>query len=307
VEENNFGIRKRLLEYDDVMNSQREVIYKRRRNALYGDRVEVDIMNNMYDSVEELVQQYYGVDYDQFNFELIRMGSIEAPISRNDFGKIDQKEAVEQVFDALLDSYRRKVENIARQAYPVIRNVYETRSHQYKNIVVPFTDGKRVYQVITNLEKAYKNKGREVVKSFEKQIMLMTIDEAWKEQLREMDDLRQSVQNAAYEQKDPLLIYKLESFDLFKTMITKVNRKMVSVLVKSNIPISDPEEVREAEERKRTDMSRMQTGRAGLEGGQRPQQKAQPVRIEKKVGRNEPCPCGSGKKFKNCHGISMPD
>ncbi len=135
----------------------------------------------------------------------------------------------------------------------------------------------------------------------------MTIDEAWKEQLREMDDLRQSVQNAAYEQKDPLLIYKLESFDLFKTMITKVNRKMVSVLVKSNIPISDPEEVREAEERKRTDMSRMQTGRAGLEGGQRPQQKAQPVRIEKKVGRNEPCPCGSGKKFKNCHGISMPD
>ena len=307
VEENNFGIRKRLLEYDDVMNSQREVIYKRRRNALYGDRVEVDIMNNMYDSVEELVQQYYGVDYDQFNFELIRMGSIESPISRNDFGKIDQKEAVEQVFDALLDSYRRKVENIARQAYPVIRNVYETRSHQYKNIVVPFTDGKRVYQVITNLEKAYKNKGREVVKSFEKQIMLMTIDEAWKEQLREMDDLRQSVQNAAYEQKDPLLIYKLESFDLFKTMITKVNRKMVSVLVKSNIPISDPEEVREAEERKRTDMSRMQTGRAGLEGGQRPQQKAQPVRIEKKVGRNEPCPCGSGKKFKNCHGISMPD
>jgi len=303
VEENNFGIRKRLLEYDDVMNSQREVIYKRRRNALFGDRVEVDIMNNMYDSVEELVSQHYGGDFEDFEFELLRMGSIESPVNKAEFAKINQNELVDKVFDAVLSSYQRKIDNIAKQAFPVIKNVFETKSHQYKNIVVPFTDGKRVYQVITNLEKAYKNKGREVVRSFEKQIMLMTIDDAWKEQLREMDDLRQSVQNAAYEQKDPLLIYKLESFDLFKVMINKVNKKMVSVLVKSNIPISNPDEVREAEERRRIDMSRMQTGRSGLEGGApQAQQKAQPVRIEKKVGRNDPCPCGSGKKFKNCHG-----
>lgn len=305
VEENNFGIRKRLLEYDDVMNSQREVIYKRRRNALFGDRVEVDIMNNMYDSIEELVNQHHGGDFVEFEFELLRMGSIESPVTKAEFGKIGASELVDKVYDSMLGSYHRKIDNIAKQAYPVIKNVFETKSHLYKNIVVPFTDGKRVYQVITNLEKAYKNKGREVVKSFEKQIMLMTIDDAWKEQLREMDDLRQSVQNAAYEQKDPLLIYKLESFDLFKTMVTQINKKMVSILVKSNIPISNPDEVREAEERRRIDMSRMQTGRAGLEGGpQQPQQqpKAQPVRIEKKVGRNDPCPCGSGKKFKNCHG-----
>ncbi len=305
VEENNFGIRKRLLEYDDVMNSQREVIYKRRRNALFGDRVEVDIMNNMYDSVEELVNQHYGGDFEEFEFELLRMGSVESPVNKTEFGKISQTELVDKIFDAVLGAYQRKVDNIAKQAFPVIKNVFETKSHQYKNIVVPFTDGKRVYQVITNLEKAYKNKGREVVRSFEKQIMLMTIDEAWKEQLREMDDLRQSVQNAAYEQKDPLLIYKLESFDLFKVMINKVNKKMISVLVKSYIPISNPEEVREAEERRRVDMSRMQTGRSGFEGGA-PQvpQKAQPVRIEKKVGRNDPCPCGSGKKYKNCHGAT---
>jgi preprotein translocase subunit SecA len=201
----------------------------------------------------------------------------------------------------------RKKENISRQAYPVIRKVYETKSHQYKNIVVPFTDGKRLYQVVTNLEKAYNNNGKEVAKSFEQQIMLATIDEAWKEQLREMDDLRQSVQNAAYEQKDPLLIYKLESFNLFKVMINTVNKKVVSILSKGHIPISDPSQVQEAAERRRTDMSRMQVGRPGeaSRGGDSPQRepvKAQPVRIEKKVGRNDVCPCGSGKKYKNCHG-----
>ncbi|HPR33466.1 MAG TPA: SEC-C metal-binding domain-containing protein, partial [Prolixibacteraceae bacterium] len=311
VEENNFGIRKRLLEYDDVMNSQREVIYKRRRHALFGDRLEVDIMNNMYDAVEELVQDYHGGSYDDFKLEILRLASMEPSMSEEDFNSVKASEVSEKVFREMLGSYTRKIENIAKQAYPVIKNVYETRSHQYKNIVVPFTDGKRNYQVVTNLEKAYKNKGKEVAKSFEKQIILRTIDDSWKEQLREMDDLRTSVQNATYEQKDPLLIYKLESFGLFKQMINNVNRKIVSILAKGHIPISDPSEVREAEERRRTDMSRMQTGRAGLESGQQgapnqAPQKTQPVRIEKKVGRNDPCPCGSGKKFKNCHGAGLP-
>ncbi len=313
VEENNFGIRKKLLEYDDVMNSQREVVYKRRRHALFGDRVEVDIMNNMYDSVEELVEAYQDGDFEQFRIDLMRTASIDSPVTEEEFqsGKTDN--IVEKVYRAMLDGYIRKKELVSKQAYPVIKKVYEERSHQYKNIVVPFTDGKRMYQVVTDLEKAYNNEGKEVAKSFEKQIMLATIDDAWKEQLREMDDLRQSVQNAAYEQKDPLLIYKLESFNLFKDMINNVNRKVVSILAKGHIPISDPSEVQEAEERKRTDMSRMQTGRQGLEqpgrGGsdKEPPKKAQPVRVEKKVGRNDPCPCGSGKKYKNCHGAGKPE
>ena len=304
VEENNFGIRKRLLEYDDVMNSQREVIYKRRKNALFGDRLEVDILNLMYDIPDGLVESFQGLPYDDFKLELLRIASIEAPVSEEEFNSLKGEEISKRIFDKMLDGYKRKLESIAEQAYPVIKNVYETRSHVYKNIVVPFSDGKRNYQIVCPLEKAYNNKGREVVKAFEKQIVLSTIDEAWKEQLREMDDLRQSVQNATYEQKDPLLIYKLESFDLFKVMVENVNQKVLSILMKGHIPIQDPEEVREAEERRRTDMSRMQTGRAGLEGGgeEKKPQKAQPVRVDKKVGRNDACPCGSGKKFKNCHG-----
>jgi preprotein translocase subunit SecA len=309
VEENNFGIRKRLLEYDDVMNSQREVIYKRRRHALFGDRLEVDIMNNMYDTIEEITNQHHGGDFDDYTYELLRVASIEPAMKIDDFRRKNTNEVTEAVFKQMLDSYTRKIEYITKQAYPVIKNVYETKSHQYKNIVVPFTDGKRNYQVITNLEKAYKNNGREVARSFEKQAILATIDDAWREQLREMDELRQSVQNATYEQKDPLLIYKLESFNLFKEMINMVNKKIVSILMKGHIPISDPSEVKEATERRPTDMSRMQTGRAGgSEGGApTPPPRVQPVRMEKKVGRNDPCPCGSGKKFKNCHGVGLPE
>ena len=311
VEENNFGIRKRLLEYDDVMNSQREVVYKRRRHALFGDRVEVDIMNNMYDSVEDIVNEYQGADFNEFNLELMRIASIDSPVSEEEYKSMKPADLTEKIFKKMLDTYTRKKEHIGQQAFPVIRKVYETKSHQYKNIVVPFTDGKRMFQVVTNLEKAYKNKGKEVAKAFEKQIMLGTIDEAWKEQLREMDDLRQSVQNASYEQKDPLLIYKLESFNLFKVMINDVNKKVVSTLAKGHIPISDSTEVKQADEKRKTDMSRMQTGRSDISRGggnlQEAPKKTQPVRIEKKVGRNDPCPCGSGKKYKNCHGVGSPD
>ena len=313
VEENNFGIRKRLLEYDDVMNSQREVIYKKRRHALFGERLEVDVLNMMYDSVENLVNEYQGSqEFEDFNLELMRLLSIESPVKEEEFGKLNANELTERIFQVMIDTYNRKVQSISKQAYPVIKDVYEKKSHIYTNIVVPITDGRRLFQIVCNLEKAYQNKGKELVKSYQKQIVLNTIDEAWKEQLREMDDLKQSVQNATYEQKDPLLIYKFESFNLFKIMVNKVNKDIVSTLMKGHIPIQSPEQVREASETRRTDMSRYRTQKSELptasnamEGAQsQTQEKArpEPVRVEKRVGRNDPCPCGSGKKFKQCHG-----
>ena len=313
VEENNFGIRKRLLEYDDVMNSQREVIYKKRRHALFGERMEVDVLNMMYDSVENLVNEYQGSqEFEDFNLELMRLLSIESPVKEEEFGKLNANELTERIFQVMIDTYNRKVQSISKQAYPVIKDVYEKKSHIYTNIVVPITDGRRLFQIVCNLEKAYQNKGKELVKSYQKQIVLNTIDEAWKEQLREMDDLKQSVQNATYEQKDPLLIYKFESFNLFKIMVNKVNKDIVSTLMKGHIPIQSPEQVREASETRRTDMSRYRTQKSELptasnamEGAQsQTQEKArpEPVRVEKRVGRNDPCPCGSGKKFKQCHG-----
>jgi preprotein translocase subunit SecA len=317
VEENNFGIRKRLLEYDDVMNSQREVIYKKRRHALFGDRLDVDVLNMIYDTVDSIVAEYQpNGAFEEFNMELIRLMSIESPVSQDEFMRMKPEAIVDRVYHEMVESYSRRVNAIAQQAYPVIRDVFEQKSHMYQNIVVPISDGKRIFQIITNLEKAYKNQGKELVKSYQKQIVLGIIDEAWKEQLREMDDLKQSVQNAAYEQKDPLLIYKFESFDLFKKMIQKVNRDIVSTLVKGHIPISNPEQVREAEARRHTDMSRMSVTKSEVPGisshtgehqREREPQKAQPVRVEKRVGRNDPCPCGSGKKFKACHGKDLAD
>ena len=313
VEENNFGIRKRLLEYDDVMNSQREVIYKRRRHALYGERLEVDILNMMYDAVESLVNEYHDSGmFEDFELELMRHMSIDSPVSENEFGKMKPDEITDAVYEKMIGLYTRKVETIARQAYPVIKDVYEHKSHLYQNIVVPISDGKRLFQIVTSLEAAYNNQGKELVKSYQKQIVLSTIDEAWKEQLREMDDLKQSVQNATYEQKDPLLIYKFESFNLFKLMVEKVNKDIVSTLIKGHIPISDPNQVKEAAARSRTDMSRYSTSKSevpGMPGSGESQprepQKVQPVRVDKKVGRNDPCPCGSGKKYKSCHGAGQ--
>ncbi|RIJ47986.1 preprotein translocase subunit SecA [Maribellus luteus] len=313
VEENNFGIRKRLLEYDDVMNSQREVIYKKRKHALFGERLEVDVLNMMYDSVEEIVNQYHGSDlFDDYNMELMRLLSMESPVNEEEFKKLSASEVTDRIYDKMISGYNRKVEGISKQAFPVIKNVYETKKEVYKNIVVPITDGKRIFQIICNLEKAYNNKGKELVKSYQKQIVLNTIDEGWKEQLREMDDLKQSVQNATYEQKDPLLIYKFESFNLFKELVNKVNKQVVSTLMKGQIPIQSPDQVREAEVRKRTDMSRYKTQKSELPGAENPMEGAntqtqersrpQPVTVEKRVGRNDPCPCGSGKKYKQCHG-----
>jgi len=315
VEENNFGIRKRLLEYDDVMNSQREVVYKKRRNGLFGERISVDIANMMYDLCESIVNNSHGlIDYEQFNFELIRYLSIESPVNEEEYRSIGTEELIEKVYEDALASHKRKVEEIANQAFPVIKNVYEKQSHSYENIVVPISDGKKVFQVITNLKKAYETNGKELVGAYEKSVILSTIDESWKEHLREMDDLKQSVQNASYEQKDPLLIYKLESFNLFKDMIDQNNKDVSSFLMKGHIPISSPEEVREAQARKKLDMSKYETSKTDMpsygadsSSSSSPDQpaerkKVQPVRADPKVGRNDPCPCGSNKKYKQCHG-----
>ncbi|MBN1132972.1 MAG: preprotein translocase subunit SecA [Bacteroidales bacterium] len=311
VEENNFGIRKNLLEYDDVMNSQREVIYTRRKHALFGERLGLDIANMMYDVTENIVNTYYDSDdFDGFKLELIRIFSIESPIKNEDFKKVDSQEIIDTIYDVLLKTYKRKQESISQQAMPVIKQVYETQSKVYENIVVPVSDGTRIFQVIANLENAYKSDGKELVRSYEKAIILATIDQSWQEHLRELDDLRQSVRNAAYEQKDPLLIYKFEAFELFTAMIDRINREVVSTLMKAHIPLRDPESVRRAEAPRKMDLSKFETSKRdvqgyndpNIEGGPDRPQKTQPVRVEKKVGRNDPCPCGSGKKYKNCHG-----
>ena len=221
VEENNFGIRKRLLEYDDVMNSQREVIYKKRRHALLGERLSVDIANMMYDVTENLVDTYHeDGDFEGFDLDLIRSFSMDSPVREEEFKKESPSNVTESVYAKVLDAYKRKVETISAQAYPVLKDVYDRMSHVYENVVVPISDGVKVYQVVTNLKATAESEGRELARSYEKTIVLATIDDAWKEHLREMDELKQSVQNATYEQKDPLLIYKFESFELFKTMIT---------------------------------------------------------------------------------------
>jgi preprotein translocase subunit SecA len=316
VEENNFGIRKRLLEYDDVMNSQREVIYSKRRHALLGDRLSVDIANMMYDVNENIVSTYKDVsDFDEFQFALIRSLSIDSPVTKAEFSKNSNEEVIEAVYAKTLEAYRRKSEIISATAYPVLKDVYERMSATYENVVVPITDGARTYNVVTNLKAAVESQGKELLRSFEKTSVLATIDDAWREHLREMDDLKQAVQNATYEQKDPLLIYKFESFELFKTMINKVNQDVVSLLMKGTIPAASTDNVREAQRRKQADMSRLRTQKSDYDsyrsgGGGSPEQRQKqmaPVRVEKKVGRNDPCPCGSGKKYKHCHGQGMPD
>jgi preprotein translocase subunit SecA len=305
VEENNFGIRKRLLEYDDVMNSQREVIYKQRRHALFGERISLDIANMMYDVCDSVVGQHHGQsDFDDFKIELYRILSTETPLDENEYLRIPAEEITERIYNKVLTNYQNKVKIIAEQVYPTLKKIYETQSHQFESILVPFSDGLKPFQVLVNLKVAYESRGREVIKAFEKTSILATIDEAWKEHLREMDDLKQSVQNATYEQKDPLLIYKFESYELFKTMIDKNNRGVVSTLLKAQIPMKDPSDVKQGHAPKRTDMSKYKTQKSESNeyDDEKKEQKLAPVRVEKKVGRNEPCPCGSGKKYKQCHG-----
>jgi preprotein translocase subunit SecA len=304
VEENNFGIRKRLLEYDDVMNSQREVIYDKRKHALFGERLSVDIANMMRDVSEIIVDKFQdSADFEGFKFELIRTLSIESPVTEEEFLKEDSRVIVDKIHEIVKEAYKRKEKTIAEQAYPVIKDVYEKHSHQYENIVVPITDGTRTIQVVTNLKRAYETEGRELVKSYQKNVILSSIDESWKEHLREMDDLKQSVQTATYEQKDPLLIYKFEAFELFKGMLEKINKDVTATLIKAHIPVQDADQIQEAQRRRKRDMSKYETKRPEtVTSGGEQEQKKEPVKVGRKVGRNEPCPCGSGKKYKNCHG-----
>ena len=306
VEENHFGVRKHLLEYDDVMNSQRKVIYTRRRHALMGERIGIDILNMIYDGVSNLVEQLVATeDVETFRLEMLRWFSIGIQVE-DGWKKKKQDELIDSLYQEVVNVFKRKVEKIAAVAYPVIKNVYENQGSQYKNIIVPITDGKLMYNIPVNLEEAYNTQGKEIVKAFQKQVLLHTIDEAWKDHLRELDELRGSVQNASYAQKDPLLIYKLESFGLFKKLIENVNYKAITILMRAQIPVKEGDQVKEAAPERRTDRSKYQEQKSDImragEQDTREKQKQQPVRVEKKVGRNEPCPCGSGKKYKQCCG-----
>lgn len=315
VEENNFGIRKRLLEYDNEMNKQRDVIYTKRRNALFGDKLSIDITNMMYDVCETIVMDYQeNRDFEGFKFEMLKIYGLETNLSEKDFFNLRTDEIAGRIYDQIKKYYKEKQDYASQRVYPIIKDIYENHSYRYENIAVPVTDGIKTLQVLANIKKTYQTKGKEVSLAIEKGITLAIIDDAWKEHLRELDDLKQSVQSATYEQKDPLLIYKFESFQLFKKMMQKINSDVVSFIFKGNIPLKDSEEVQESQGPQRTDMSNLKTGRTDIgdsgssSGGgsaNRPaERRAEPVRVEKKVGRNDPCPCGSGKKYKVCHGKS---
>jgi len=315
VEENNFGIRKRLLEYDDVMNSQRTVIYSKRKNALFGERLDVDLNNTIFDVVEDIVTEYKEANnYEGFTLEMIRLFSVDIELSHDEFTDISINKLIDRAFADVVGFYKRKQEAIAQQALPVLKDVFETRGNYVENIVVPFTDGINHIQIAVPLKKAIDNKGVEVFKSFEKNVTLYMIDDAWKEHLREMDELKQSVQNAVYEQKDPLLVYKFEAFELFRQMLATVNKEMVSFLFRGGIQVQqNPDEIREAKPQPKLDLKNMRTSKPELVGesngaamqDMRELQKTMPVRVENKIGRNDPCPCGSGKKYKNCHGVGQ--
>ena len=308
VEENNFGIRKRLLEYDDVMNKQRTVVYTKRRHALMGERIGMDIVNMIWDRCVNAIE---APTYEDCKMDLLQTLAMETPFTEEEFRNEKKEKLADKAFDAAMELFKRKTERMAQIAYPVIKQVYENQGHMYENILIPITDGKRMYNISCNLKAAYESECKEVVKAFEKSILLHVIDEAWKENLRELDDLKHSVQNASYEQKDPLLIYKLESVNLFDTMVDKINNQTVSILMRGQIPVQEPQEVRQAAPEQRQDLSKYREQKqdltdpnqqAAAQQDTREQQKREPIRVEKTVGRNDPCQCGSGKKYKNCHG-----
>jgi preprotein translocase subunit SecA len=327
VEENNFGIRKRLLEYDDVMNAQREVIYKRRRNALHGDRIRTDIANMFFELVEVNVDSTHEFkDYDGFRYGMLSNLGMEAPFSQSEFDSSKTDDLVYDCYKKAEAHYRAKIEDLARRAHPVIQRVHDDDTNDYENILVPFSDGIKTIQVSANINDSVATEAQSVMKALEKQVVLAVIDQHWKEHLRSMDDLRTNVQHARHEQKDPLLIYKFESYELFKQMIQKVNSEVASFLMKCTIPTNVGDQpVRQA---KKIDVAPLgKTSKAGVQniaqqnlasaaarGGVispgspgRPQAPARPqpvapIRTEKKTQPNAPCPCGSGKKYKKCHG-----
>ena len=310
VEENNFGMRKRLLEYDDVMNNQRTVIYNKRRNALYGDRLSIDISNMFYDTCELLYDTAdQNHDFEAFKLDMIRIFATDIPFSEKELFNVRRNEAIGKLYDLVFNAYKERMQRLAELAFPFIQNIYENT--RYINVVFPITDGKKVLNVVVPVKKSYENRGREVQLAIEKGITLAVIDDLWKEHLRELDDLKTSVQNAAYEQKDPLIIYKFESFNLFEKMLLDVNRSITSFLSRAQLPIQQESDVHEAhqpssQERDRNlRTSREDSMQQAAKQPTAPKPKTMPVHVEKKVGRNDPCPCGSGKKFKQCCGKDL--
>ena len=304
VEENHFGTRKHLLEYDDVMNSQREAIYEKRRHALFGERLSIDINNMMYDLGESLIEKYQeSSDYEGLKLDVLSIMGIDLPFEEDEFKRSKLEPLSDKLFDKALEVYNNKTRVIGEKTLPVIHNVQQNT--QYENILIPFTDGKKSMNVVVNIKKAVDNGAKEISLAVEKFITLGIIDESWKEHLRELDELKHSVQNAHYEQKDPLLIYKFESFNMFKQMIQKINTEVISFLMRADIPMQDGSQVREQRARA-IDRSKLKEQRNDLlsqaNSNTQERQVTQPIHVEKKVGRNDPCPCGSGKKYKNCHG-----
>ena len=311
VEENNFGIRKRLLEYDDVMNKQRTVIYEKRRHALMGQRIGMDIANMVWDRVINIIENC--PDYAECGKQFIEIFAMEAPFTEREYDNTKREDLYEMAFQAAMGNFKRKTDRLAEVARPVIEQVYENQGQMYENILVPVSDGKFVYSIQSNLKEAYENDCRNIVRDFEKTILLRHIDEAWKENLRELDDLKKSVQNASYEQKDPLLVFKLESVQLFDKMVNRINNATVSSLMRAQIPVQAPEEVREAAPEQPTKQPKYTESHETVEeqasreaaGRDTRERQQQPIVKEKLPGRNDPCPCGSGKKFKNCHGRGL--
>ena len=310
VEENNFGIRKRLLEYDDVMNKQRTVIYEKRRHALMGERIGMDISNMIWDRVIYIIDNN---DYAGCRDQFLEIMAMECPFTEEEMVSTKRDDLYEKAFQAAMENFRRRTARLAEVATPVIKQVYENQGQIYENILVPITDGKLVYSIRANLKEAYETESKSVVRDFEKSILLHNIDDAWKENLRELDELKKSVQNASYEQKDPLLIFKLESADLFTSMVNKINNSTVSTLMRGQIPMQRPEEVQEAAPEEPRQQEQLTTSREALDGSGKSEAPAhdtrehqqQPIVKEKLPNRNDPCPCGSGKKFKNCHGKGL--
>ena len=311
VEENNFGIRKRLLEYDDVMNKQRTVVYSKRRHALMGERIGMDISNTIWDRVVNIIEQN---DYEGCKEQFIKIFAMECPFTSDEFINKNHEQLCEETFQVAMGNFKRKMEHVQEVAIPVIKQVYETQGQMYERIVVPLTDGRKMYNIPCNLKEAYDTECKSVVKEFEKQILLHIIDDAWKENLRELDELKHSVQNASYEQKDPLLIFKLESVKLFDNMVNTMNNRSVSILMRAQIP--EMQQVQEAAPEQHTQRSQYTESKQSLTQEQmtdpnqaaaaaqdtRAQQPRTPIIKDKLPGRNDPCPCGSGKKFKQCHG-----
>ena len=310
VEENNFGIRKRLLEYDDVMNYQREAIYSRRHNAISGERIEIDVRNMMLDTASVIVDNSEGLDYASFAEMIMAKLSIDLSFDADFYDKAKPNEIVEALADHMMDVYNRRMETMRAKVAPFIKDLYEKQGSMYQNLALPISDGRKVLQLSVELKKAYENEGREIARRLSQNIILYQIDEHWKEHLREMDDLRQSVQNAAYEQKDPLVVYKLESYNLFASMLDKLNQDVLSFLLRAFIPLSDrneqPRQVARQVRPNVPDMNQMRAQHENLSTNGEQKTNA-PVKVGVKIGRNDPCPCGSGKKYKNCHGKDLVD